>query len=326
MKNIISFLYRKSPNILQNFLKSIKLKLSKRASYKRMCKIFDRIDNFLIGKHTDFISIQMMVHLVDQWAIKLDRDFDIIVGIPRSGLLVANLLSLKTGKPLTTPDNIKNFWCSKSIDYIEKENPIYLLIDDSYQTGKSMDEAIKLLLCKGIKREKIKTAALITSKSGIPVLDSYMIEINKKRIFEWNIIHKKMNVVSDMDGVICENPPENVRNDDELYKKWLCSAKPYLIPSFKINTILTSRIEKYREDTEVWLQENGVKYDNLIMSRESSREAQRVAGLQYKILEINKIRPDIYWESGLREAKKIFPNVQCPVVVLAKKIVLNKND
>ena len=40
------------------------------------------------------------------WIQKMPTDFDIIVGIPRSGLLVANLISLHFNIPLTDVENL----------------------------------------------------------------------------------------------------------------------------------------------------------------------------------------------------------------------------
>ncbi len=43
---------------------------------------------------------------IKRWMVKLPKDFDLIVGIPRSGLLVANLLALYLNKPLTDVEGL----------------------------------------------------------------------------------------------------------------------------------------------------------------------------------------------------------------------------
>ena len=43
---------------------------------------------------------------IKQWITELPNDFDLIVGIPRSGLLVANILSLYLNLPLTDVDGL----------------------------------------------------------------------------------------------------------------------------------------------------------------------------------------------------------------------------
>lgn len=328
MKKTLYTIYKKSPPSLKRIWKFLKYhfldKESKNPLVSGARRNIKELGTLFSKKSISFVSFTHMIYLCDTWLPGLGRDFDVIVGIPRSGLLVANVLSLKLGKPLTTPENIHSFWCSKSIDLKSNPSPSFLLVDDSYQTGASMQEAIDVLLKQNIPREKIKTAALITSAEGVKSLDFYALELNDKRLFEWNVVHKKMNVVADMDGVLCEEPPEYVRDDEVAYQKWLQRAKSLSIPAFEINTILTSRIEKYRPETEEWLRANAVKYRNLVMSKETTREAQRNLGLGQKILEINKIQPDIYWESGAKEADEIFPKVKCPVLVFETKVILSK--
>ena len=47
---------------------------------------------------------------------------------------------------------------------------------------------------------------------------------------------------------------------------------------YEINTIVTSRLEKYREPTEKWLKDHGVKYKQLIMLDLPSAEERRKQG------------------------------------------------
>lgn len=271
----------------------------------------------------EFISFEHLIFLCDQWIPRIDRNFDVIVGVPRSGLLVANILALKLGKPLTVPELVTSAWCSKSIQVEKKENQRFLLVDDSYQTGESMEKAVQQLLQSGISRDQIKTAALITSKNGVDRLDSYGIELTKRRVFEWNLAHKKMDVVSDLDGVLCVDPPAITFDNEEEYAVWIKNAKPLFIPTFKINTILTSRIEKYRADTESWLQQNGVKYNNLIMSPELSRAAQKMKGPLHKIEYLRTASHQIYWESSEKEAKQLKEcKIKIPILIISTKRII----
>ena len=328
MKKLGYRIYRKSPKPFKRGFKFIKKNLFEKKTTNSFLRVAQKgaknLDRLLSSKGMEYVSFQDMVTLCDALLPKLGRNFDVIVGIPGSGLLVANILSLKLGKPLTTPENVKTHWLSKSIELQISRTPTILLVDDSYQSGASMMEAFNSLVLSGVPRGNIKTAALITSRKGVKELDHYCLEINEKRLFEWNLVHKKMNVVTDLDGVLCEDPPEDARIDDAEYERWITSAKPLVIPTFKINTILTSRIEKYRNQTESWLKDQGVKYGRLVMSIEDTREAQKKAGLVHKVKEINELHPEIYWESGSREARELLPLIQCPILVFEEKIILSK--
>ena len=45
-------------------------------------------------------------------------------------------------------------------------------------------------------------------------------------------------------------------------------------PAAKIGTIVTSRLEKYRKETETWLKANNVKYNQLVMLDLPNKEAR----------------------------------------------------
>src|SRR5687767_9785298 len=87
---------------------------------------------------------------------KIPKDVSLIVGIPRSGLLAANLLSLYTNLPLTDIDSFIDgkVLCpglqSKSLEELARNGKI-MVVDDSVATGKAIIDA----------REKLK-----------PVIDS----------------------------------------------------------------------------------------------------------------------------------------------------------
>ena len=59
---------------------------------------------------------------------------------------------------------------------------------------------------------------------------------------------------------------ETKQNDDgKNYVDFLLNAKPHILPSYKIHSLVTSRLEKYRSYTEQWLKKHNILYENLIM-------------------------------------------------------------
>jgi adenine/guanine phosphoribosyltransferase-like PRPP-binding protein len=46
-----------------------------------------------------------MAAYVDEWVKTFDIQYDLIIGIPRSGLLVGCMIATKLAKPLATPDD-----------------------------------------------------------------------------------------------------------------------------------------------------------------------------------------------------------------------------
>jgi hypothetical protein len=72
------------------------------------------------------------------------------------------------------------------------------------------------------------------------------------RYFQWNILNHTTleKACFDIDGVFADPLPE--QNDDGEYIDFILNAPPLFIPGSKIGTIVTSRLEKYRIQTETW--------------------------------------------------------------------------
>ena len=125
-------------------------------------------------------------------------------------------------------------------------------------------------------------------------------------------MHYKLGPVGfNLDGVICESSP-NTKNE-EKYLEFLNKARPYLIPEFEIDYIITSRLEKYRPQTEKWLKQNGVKYKKLIMWNVPSKPSEDKAAASFKSRMIKETLIFYYLESSIKQAELIWgaTNVPC---------------
>ena len=74
---------------------------------------------------------------------KIPKNIDLIIGVPRSGLLVANLLALYLNKRISTPELFSNNiilsnGISRPID--NNEIKTVLVVDDSCNTGNSFSK------------------------------------------------------------------------------------------------------------------------------------------------------------------------------------------
>jgi len=112
------------------------------------------------------------------------------------------------------------------------------------------------------------------------VLDFCYAKLPQPRMFEWNFFRHFLltECLLDLDGVICEdyinNRPETDR--DPSFYKHLAEAKPLYLPAYRVKGIVTSRLERYRKETEDWLQRHGVEYGYLSMNPSSSPEERRM--------------------------------------------------
>jgi len=273
------------------------------------------------------VSYEEAANYTKKLAKLIPNNFDVIVGIPRSGLFVADILATKFGRPLTTPDLfIKGeIWGSSLIKTPKKIKRI-LLVDDSVSSGKSLKKVYNKLI-KYDKNLIIKKAALVSHPEGKKLVD-YVLSIKKpKCVFEWQIIQgsKFTKISVDMDGVLCEDCPVGISSIEDEYIKWMENAKPFMIPVNKIDTIITSRLEKYRTITEEWLKKNNVKYKNLLMMKlESDYSKTHEKVVSFKINALKSAKPEWFWESNFREAYEINKKVKIPVLCTDEMVLLNK--
>ncbi len=269
------------------------------------------------------VSYEQYVEYARILAKKIPNEFDVIVGVPRSGLLVANILSTKFGRPLSTPDLIvrREYWNSKNIRNPKKIEKI-LIVEDSVGTGKSLKESFQKIKEKFPEAE-IKTASLFAYPKVRKKVDYLFDTINKSPILESQMIHEtgyKFSV--DMDGILCEDVPQGIGLDEEKYVNWLKTAKPFMIPTQEIDTIITGRLNKHRGITEKWLKENGVRYKKLEMidlESDYGKTVQKI--IEFKIEVLKKSKSLIFWESSLRQAFEIFKRTKKPVLCVEEMIL-----
>lgn len=241
---------------------------------------------------------------------KIPHDIDIIVGIPRSGLLFANVLALYMHKPLTDLDSFmdgriysagergKSFNLSK----IKK----VLVVDDTVSSGNALRKAKQKL--SHIKEDfEFSFACAYISEESKHMVDYYIEILPLPRAFEWNLFNHEIINEScfDIDGVLCLDPP--VDDDGTLYKSYISNAIPFIIPKTEINTIVTCRLEKYRPETENWLKSKGIRYKNLVMLPFKNKEERLKWGkhAEYKAEVYAKSGCVLFVESSLAQAKII---------------------
>lgn len=251
----------------------------------------------------------------------LPKDFDLIVGIPRSGMFPANLLALYLNRPVTDLGSFINGHIYKTgergkfID-IKKFKKI-LIVDDSISSGSAM-LTCKKELAELEKSYEIKYAAIYGITETKDLVDYIFEIIPLPRYFQWNILNHMIleKACVDIDGVLCVDPAPEQNDDGEEYKKFILTATPLYIPGAKIGTIVTSRLEKYRTETEEWLRKNNVKYDKLVMLDLPNMEARMKANCHssHKAKEYKNTKYTLFIESSLNQAIEINSITQKPVL------------
>lgn len=280
----------------------------------------------------NYVSISDLNDYIIRNLHKFPHDIDLVVGIPRSGMLPANLLALYLNKPYTDLDSFiegRVYGAGARKRFItECEIKKALVIDDSIGSGTALKKAQKKISI--IEQPyQIEYAAIIAAPESVHLVDYYCVEMPFPRVFQWNLFHHPdfiPNSCLDIDGVLCEDPP--IDDDGPIYLNYIKNAIPKYVPTVEINTLVTCRLEKYREATEEWLHKHQVKYQHLIMLDMASREERLAWGKhgEYKGEVFAKSPMKYFIESSLSQAKIIVKIAKKPVFCTETFTMLEYKD
>lgn len=256
----------------------------------------------------------------------LPSDLDLVVGVPRSGLLAANLLSLAANIPMTDLDGFlagrvfssgftkRGAHVRRSLADMRK----ILVIDDSINMGAAMRDARARINGTTGTAAQLIFAAVYGSRKIHREVDLVFETVPQPRMFEWNFMHHILLERScvDIDGVLCIDPSPEENDDGPAYERFLRTARPLQKPSRRIGCLVTSRLEKYRALTQHWLARNGIQYGRLIMLDLPSKEERqrRSAHAGFKADFYRRSDAVLFIESEYDQAIKIATASEKPVL------------
>jgi len=249
---------------------------------------------------------------------RIPRDVQLVVGVPRSGMLVANLIALQLNVPMTDLDG---FLAGRTIaggtrlrlaqahrEKHETPGPV-LIVDDCVGGGSQMARVRAALDGAGIDHSNIVFLAPYVTPTARSMVDLYFDIVQMPRVFEWNVMHHGAMPTwcVDIDGVLCRDPSVEENDDGPLYERFLTNVEPLLRPSTPIGWLVTCRLEKYRALTEQWLAQHGIEYGELIMMNVASKaERQRLGNHgSFKGRIYRNFDAELFIESSTRQAPEI---------------------
>lgn len=258
---------------------------------------------------------------------KIPRTVDLVVGVPRSGMLAASVIGLKLNLPITdlqsAIDNrpLTNGQTRKLASSLQHPHDArhVLLIDDSVASGSSLRQAVERIAAAPFSR--VTTCAVFGANSSNYMAEICMEVVPFPRVFEWNVMHHPLlrEACLDIDGILCVDPLAEENDDGECYTRFLLEAKPYVIPSVPVGHLVTSRLERYRPATEEWLRRHRVVYSHLHMLDLPSAEERRRLGAHasFKAAVYSSL-PDtrLFIESEPEQARRICHISAKPVLCL----------
>lgn len=223
----------------------------------------------------NYRSIADLSRVIREGAHKVPADVDLIVGIPRSGMLPANMLALHLNRKVCDLSSflgnlpIMHGYTRQSshaqLNFPQDAQHI-LVIDDSVNSGASM-EAAKGLMEKAVAGKRVTYSAAYATADSTHKVDIHFEVVPQPRAFEWNLMHRSLldECCVDIDGVLCHDPLPEENDDGAAYRKFLLGARPLVVPTYPVGHLVTSRLEKYREETMAWLSMRGIVYRHLHM-------------------------------------------------------------
>jgi uncharacterized HAD superfamily protein len=155
-----------------------------------------------------------------------------------------------------------------------------IVIDDSVWSGAAIKQA-RAVLAPFQADRSLQFGAVYVTQESAALLDFYLQEVATPRAFEWNLFHRSdvENYCVDIDGVLCLDPTAHDNDDGPRYRNFLLSATRLARPSKKIGHLVTSRLARYRAETEQWLAEAGVEFGELHMLDVPTAAERRRLGL-----------------------------------------------
>lgn len=284
----------------------------------------------------NFVTFEDLNNCIYHNIRKIPRDIELVVGIPRSGTMVANLLALYLNLPYTDIDNFVSSGvlrsgttrkCKNWIREISQAKKV-LIVDDSISSGKAIKEVKDKIKTVGFSCECIYLA-VYALRISCHLVDIYFELCEQPRMFEWNYMHHWALEFScmDMDGVLCRDPSFLENDDGKKYRDFLRNADPLFLPTQKVGYIVTTRLEKYRTETEEWLAGHGIDYGKLIMLENISAMDRKLSFNQgaYKAEWYKKTNAVLFFESNYEQAVEI-SKISCKPVFCVDKRVLIQPD
>ena len=267
-----------------------------------------------------YMSYEDMANCIRRNVWKVPKDVDLIVGIPRSGMIPALMIAELLNVRCATLDEFlygMNMSCGGRGRLIRMGDVRRVLVlDDTVFLGNAL-RRVRKQVDEFVVRNEISViygCVYAEGKYAKEMVSIYFEENYRPGeawyFYEWNILHhygkRTRAMMWDIDGLVCKDPPDD--RDIESYEAYLPNAIPMIIPRTTIGAFVTYRMEKYRGVTEEWLRKQGIEYEHLLMHPADTRAQRKHDGspAEYKA----KIYREAQWavlfvESSMHQAERI---------------------
>lgn len=228
----------------------------------------------------NFVGYRQLHRDVAEYSATLPGDLAGVIGVPRSGLMVASLLALHRNEiALGCPSADDLLWLGHGPRRRGSLPPggTILLLDDTVSSGGSLRRARERVEPQLGHGRRLLTGALYVTPQRQNAVDHCLAVVPHPRLFAWNWIGGRgrlRHALLDIDGVLCYDPPV-FDDDSEAYQRAIREARPLHVPTVPVGGLATGRLERWRGLTEAWLGEHGIRYGRLAMYRAQTARQRR---------------------------------------------------
>lgn len=223
---------------------------------------------------------------------KVPHDIDFVVGIPRSGMIAASIISEFLDTPLIDLESFVFGATPSGGNRLRRhgdsgrERPRVLVVDDTIFHGRATGAARQKLARFTDRYEFVYLVVYLEGPCN--AVDVWLEDVRGFTenytafvLYEWNIIHhltRFMEVcIYDIDGVMCKEPPDE--RTGEPYLDYIKQAVPLFTPSVPIGEIVSYRLASNEKVTREWLSAHGIRYNTLTMFPASSWQERADSGI-----------------------------------------------
>lgn len=236
-----------------------------------------------------FVSYKQLIKDVEEFGRRVEF-VDCFVGVPRSGLLVANLLSLNLNKRLGVVDD-GEIRILRGGDRDDGKTDLVMIIDDSVDTGAALEN-----VRRSITRSVLWGALYVSEGHRFEGNIVSHRTMGPDRLFEWNMWNH---------GIL----PDTLADLDDVFTD---EGGPVLNrPCKALKAIVTGRTEDRRAETQEWLKTNQIECGELFMRPSTDMTAEDFKATIYADSDAK-----LFIESSDFQAGKIAERTHRPVLSL----------
>lgn len=296
-------------------------------------QVFTKLPSVVFNR---YITIEMLAGICKfQLLPKLPaREIGGIIGIPRSGMIVASILASFIHVPLYYFNENDLFvlqsgstFGGRRMSAFNNQRKKMLVIDDWVWKGNEIRRAKKMLSKhSGSPTSLMPTdfifASIFVDECVEDEVDFYVELLDHKYPYcEWNFFTDASmpTKIFDLDGLLCPDAPANILDNESEYRDFISNAPPFVehFPKkIPCQAILTGRSEKYRDVTEDWLKSHGVLYRDLIMYPENKPLPKKYDFSDYKSKIYSASDATLLVESNCLQAQLIYNKTKKPTLCL----------